>query len=185
MFSKVHADSLNSKPEDTSAIITEWLFKSQCDINIAAFTNKLLISLQLSLLAQQSMFPTIPYWLAFLTLPFLNLLPAPLHLHSKYRHNIRFLLVLKKSSSVPRHSKSTLNAWTAPWPPLLKLLDAGCQDSMLLKLSTLAFWKRNNFSSITVLYDYILWLFIKYRTEMFLEHLSFFCSVIKYSTTST
>lgn len=82
MFSKVYTDFLNSKPGDTPVVLTEWLCKSQYDINIAAFTKKMLISSKLSLLAQQSMFPTIPHWLAFVTLPFLNLLPGTLHLHS-------------------------------------------------------------------------------------------------------
>lgn len=81
MFSKVCTDSLNSKPEDAAEIMTEWLCKSQYDLNFA-FTKKLLISAKLSLLAQQSMFPTIPHWLEFVTLPFLNLVPGSLHSHS-------------------------------------------------------------------------------------------------------
>lgn len=101
MFSKVHTDSLNSKPEDTPVIITEWLDKSQYDINIAAFSKKLLISSKLSLLAQQSMFPTIPHWLAFVTLPFLSLLPGSHHLHS-----LNIGTILDFSSPLETHQRS-------------------------------------------------------------------------------
>jgi len=96
MFSKLCTDSLNSKPKNTPVIITEWLCKSQYDINISAFTKKLLISSKLFLLTQQNTFPTIMNWLA---LPFLNLLPESLHSHSQ---NIGTILdFLQPSGNTP------------------------------------------------------------------------------------